>query len=47
MTLEQWSIIYLKKIFMGKETINILTVFSISHKKWCQNFSKMNCYPLS
>ena len=32
-----------KENFYGKKKINILTVFSISHKKWCQNFSKMNC----
>ena len=25
-----------------KKVINILTAFFISHKKWCQNFSKIN-----
>ena len=25
-----------------KKVINILTAFLISHKKWCQNFSKIN-----
>ena len=32
MSLGQWLIIHLKKIFMGKKKIYVLTVFFISHK---------------
>ena len=34
-----------KESFYGekKETINVLTVFFIYHKKLCQNFPKMDC----
>ena len=41
MPLEQWLIIYLKKIFMEKEKkINIFTDFSISHKSSVKTFIK-------
>ena len=45
MILGKWLIIYLKKVFMGKKkkTINVLTGFSISHKKWYKNFPKIDC----
>ena len=42
MPLEHWLKIHLKKVFMGKEkkTINVLTVFVISHKSGVKNFLK-------
>ena len=45
MSLGQWLIIHLKKVFMGKEEekkkpINVLTVFSISYRNSVKTFLK-------
>ena len=48
MPLGQYLIIYLKKVFMGKEKkINILTIFFISYKNGVKIFLKyiINHYP--
>ena len=49
MTLGYWLIIHLKKVFMGKKTINILTVFFIFYKSDVKIFLKwiVNQYPKS
>ena len=40
MSLGHWLTIYLKKIFIGKKTINILTGFFISYKNGVKTFLK-------